>query len=498
VRSTLMVLSFLLALLLDREKDLYDALLAAAFLILAYSPAALFDISFQLSFLSVFAILYLMPRFDEYLASFKIRFFDNWGEEQPGWKRKAAAYLGGSLLTSAAAILGTGPLVSYYFNRFSLVGFVSNLVLVPIMGFANTLLSLMTALLVFLFEPLAKVLTAVNVFLLDICLILVDFFSRFPSASKRVVTPSIPEMLLMYGMMILAFNLKRWRRALPGLMLLLAVYCGLQVYEYHAIFRSADLKVTFLDVGQADAAVVFLPRGKVMVIDGGGSLDGSFDPGERIVAPYLWKMKRNRIDYLVNSHPHPDHLQGLIFLLENFEVGAVWHNGDMEWDSPLVSAFSESAGERAISRGWRESDEDVNGVRIASLHPPLDPRLRFNFQGNNGSLTLRLHYDEVGFLFPGDIEAAAEEEILKTGADLRARVIKVPHHGSRSSSTPPFLDAVRPEHALFTVRARNRLPHPAILERYEKAGAKIHRSDRDGAVTFTTNGKELRVDTFLK
>ena len=122
-----MMLSFLLALLLDREKDLYDALFVASFFILIVTPAALFDISFQLSFLAVLAILYLIPRFHEYFSALKIGPEKIPGLEPSWWKKKALTYLGTSLLTSAAAILGTGPLVVFCFNRISLVGFLSNL-----------------------------------------------------------------------------------------------------------------------------------------------------------------------------------------------------------------------------------------------------------------------------------------------------------------------------------------------------------------------------------
>lgn len=499
VRSTIMVLSFLLALLLDREKDLYDALLLAAFLILIINPAALFDVSFQLSFLSVLAILYLIPRFREYFDFLKTWPFKSWVEEQPRWKRKGFTYLGGSLLTSVAAILGTGPLVGYYFNRISLVGFFSNLLLVPLVGFANTLLSLLTALTVFLFQPLAKVLTALNVFLLDISLILVDSFSRFPAASKRVATPTILEMLLIYGMLLMAANLKRWSRALIALTLLLGMYTAVQIYGYYSIYQSKELTVTFLDVGQGDAAVIFFPRGRVMVIDGGGSPDGSFDPGERIVAPYLWKMKRKTIDYLINSHPHPDHLQGLLFLLENFKVGEVWNNGDQDGESPLAPRFLELAGDRLKAKGWWETGEEIDGVKVVPLHPPLERSKRQNFGGNDGSLALRLSFDDVSFFFCGDVESVAEQEILGTGALLQSTVLKVPHHGSKSSSTQPFLEAVRPKFAVFTVRpgSRTRLPHPGVLERYEHLGVKTYRSDRDGAITFVTEGKDLRVKTFL-
>jgi competence protein ComEC len=499
VRSTIMVLSFLLALLLDREKDLYDALFLAAFFILLFNPAALFDISFQLSFLSVAAMLYFIPRFTEFFTPWKTWVFQSWMEQQPRWKRKLWFYLAGSLLTSVAAILGTGPLVVYYFNRISLVGFLSNLVLVPLMGFANTLLSLLTALLVFINQPLARILTDLNGFILNISLALVDLLSRIPLASKRVVTPTVPEVLLIYGILILAANLKRWKRSLHALILLAAVYGGIQIHGYASIHHSQELKVTFLDVGQGDAAVLQLPRGKVMVIDGGGTPDGSFDPGERIVGPYLWKEKRKKIDYLVNSHPHPDHLQGLLFLLDNFEVKQAWDNGDRGDESPLVQGLLERSMGRLQTMGRGEGFREIEGVRVEFLHPPLEKNKSPSFWGNDASLVLRLTYGEVSFLFCGDVEALGEQEILKAGGNLQSTVIKVPHHGSKSSSTSNFLEAVRPRFAVFTVRggARPRLPNLGVLERYEAMGVKVLRSDRDGAITFVTDGKDLRVRTFL-
>jgi competence protein ComEC len=395
--------------------------------------------------------------------------------------------------------LGTGPLAAYYFNRISPVGLLSNLVLVPLMGFANTLLSLLGALLFFISFPLAKILTELNSFVLEISLALVDLFSRIPLASKRVVTPTIPEVLMIYGILILAANLKRWKRSLHALILLAAVYGGIQIYGYVSTYHSQELKVTFLDVGQGDAAVIQLPRGKVMVIDGGGTPDGSFDPGERIVAPYLWKEKRKAVDYLVNSHPHPDHLQGLLFLLENFKVEKVWDNGDRGDESPLVQSLLERSKGRLQTMGRGEGSREIEGVKIEFLHPPLEKEEALPFWGNDASLVLRLTYGEVSFLFCGDVEAISEQEILRTGRNLQSTVIKVPHHGSKSSSTPPFLEAVRPRFAVFTVRggARPRLPNPVVLERYEAMGVKVLRSDRDGAITFVTDGKELRFRTYL-
>ncbi|MBI5967410.1 MAG: DNA internalization-related competence protein ComEC/Rec2 [Deltaproteobacteria bacterium] len=500
VRSTIMTLSFLLALLLDREKDLYDALFLAAFLILIFNPAAFFDISFQLSFLSVLAILYLTPRFSEYFSHLKTGPGKVWIDEEARWKRKLLIYLGASFLTSTAAILGTGPVVVHTFNRISLVGFLSNLILVPLMGLGNTLLSLLTGLFVFISHPLAKILTALNVFLMDISLALVDFFSRFPLASKRVTTPTMPEVLLVYGMLIFVANLKRWKRAIHGLIGLGAVFLALQVYGYYELYTCRELRVTFLDVGQGDAMIIRFPQGKIMVIDGGGSPDGNFDPGERIVAPYLWKVRAQTIDYLVNTHPHPDHLQGLLFLLKNFQVGEVWSNGEGNGDLALTEEFLGLVGERLQKMGRGEAPKEIGGVRVEFLHPPLEKKKGPSFQGNDASLVIRLTYSEITFLFAGDVEAPAEEEILGAKSNLQSMVLKAPHHGSKTSSTPQFVEKVRPEFVVFTVKAGGRhwLPHPTVLERYEGIGGKVFRTDRDGAVTFITDGRDLRVQTFLK
>ena len=285
------------------------------------------------------------------------------------------------------------------------------------MGLGSTLLSLLTALVVFLSSPLALILTEVNVLLLRLSVGLVDFFSRWPLASYRIATPSWTEIFLFYGAIVCASNLKRRPKAIYLLAVLIGIFIVVQVYDSRSRGKADRLEVAFLDVGQGDAAVVHFPGGKVMVIDAGGTPDGSFDPGERIVAPYLWQRKIKRIDFLVNTHYHPDHLQGLFFLLENFEVDRVWVNGDREADFSGAERFLLSAGDRVRAMSREDRAVEIGGTRLEFLHPP---RAQKDFWGNSASLVLRLTYGAHGFLFCGDIESLAEEEILKrnSGFDL--------------------------------------------------------------------------------
>jgi competence protein ComEC len=262
----------------------------------------------------------------------------------------------------------------------------------------------------------------------------------------------------------------------------------------HEVIRHTrdDLRVTFLDVGQGDSALVEGPRGFVALIDGGGRYDDSFDTGARIVEPVLRARGITKLDLVVLSHPHPDHMNGLLRILKRFPVGALWTNGD-DGNNPVYRTLMALASEHRVSTP-SPTELSHHGLNIFPLGPWFDGRIGVppGLGTNDASLVIRLDYAGHRLLFGGDIGEEGEAELLDRRAarvELVCDVLKVPHHGSRYASSGAFLDAVSPTLAVASAGKYNRfgLPNPAALERYAQRGILVLRTDRDGAVTLTAD-----------
>jgi competence protein ComEC len=252
--------------------------------------------------------------------------------------------------------------------------------------------------------------------------------------------------------------------------------------------------VTFLDIGQGDAAVIEAPGGGVMLIDGGGVRDGSFDTGARIVEPFLRARGIGRIDIVALSHPHPDHLNGLFRVLGRFDVGAFWSSGD-DGHNPEYGRLVALARSRGVAIP-EVAETRLGTAEIVPLGPfessadGLRERIRAprGLTVNDASLVVRVAFAGRGVLFAGDLEADGEGELVgrrDVGQVVAADVLKVPHHGSRTSSTPELVDAVSPALAVMSLGWRNqfRFPAPEVVERYVARGARVLRTDRDGAIS---------------
>lgn len=287
------------------------------------------------------------------------------------------------------------------------------------------------------------------------------------------------------------------------------------------------LRVTFLDVGKGDAIVLETPSGKCLVVDAGGTLGRNNDRGRTVVAPFLRARKRKRIDLLLLTHPHPDHVGGAATLINQFPVVSLVDNG---LDSTVASykAYRAAAKKRNVpcavaARGWCMDCGD--GVVLRALAPDKPPKklpnvvlpaldgragrvclpqkreatadTSGNKEVNNSSIVLRVDYGKTSFLLTGDAEANAENEMLQSRQPLACDVLKVGHHGSNKSTSARFLQAVKPRYAVISVNADNRNGHPAppVLERLQKAGAQIFRTDQNGNVTCVSDGRVLRFET---
>ncbi len=508
IRAMIMLITFLLSILLNRERNLLHTLALAAFFILLFSPPSLFDVSFQLSFLAVLSILYMVPRILEGLKKE--------GPSLPSnvtWKKTIWKYIKISFLATAVATFGTAPFVALHFNRISPIGLVTNLFIIPWVGFLLVPISLTASILSFVFYPFAVLLIHINEFFTVILLQAVSFFASFPFASFFISTPTTFEIILFYVLLFSVVHLhksnrpdhgrKRVRYLFLGVCLLLTL--DLAFWNWRDDFQK-NLTLTFIDVGHGDSILLEFPKGKKMLIDGGGLYEDRFDIGKNVIAPFLWKKKIRRIDFLVLTHPDPDHLKGLNFIASHFSVGQFWDNG-IRTDSEFYQQLGETLLRKSIERlslNENRPPQTINGVNISFFNPPAKKPSHAILPApslfNNSSLVMMIQFKNIRILLAGDIEKETEDRMLREGYSLKADILKIPHHGSSSSSTPYFLQRVEPSYAVLSVGERNigKLPHPEVLRRYEQLGSRIFRTDKHGAITVTTDGEKIEIKPFIR
>ncbi|HEX2490380.1 MAG TPA: ComEC/Rec2 family competence protein [Blastocatellia bacterium] len=285
----------------------------------------------------------------------------------------------------------------------------------------------------------------------------------------------------------------------------------LAVHPFRHEYERGRLSVTFLDVGQGDAILVSFPLGSLMLLDSGGrssfdSLEGDeggfvedrIGIGEAAVAPYLWRRGIKRLDWIAASHGDADHVEGFGEIVRGFEIGAALKGAPKRRDRP-PSAFDRAAlSARAPTLTLKRGDAiDIDGARVDVLSPSSDlPPM----SDNNESLVLLITFGARSFLLAGDLEKEAEARLVESAQRLRADVLKVAHHGSKTSSTIEFLERVKPLHAVISAAKLSPFghPHPEALARLRTTNAHVWQTSECGAITISTDGDDLRVETFVK
>jgi competence protein ComEC len=520
IRALVMVLTYAFAILLDRSRELVSSLALAALLICLTLPGSTADIGFQLSFASVFVILMGMRRF---AAWWRWRYMNPLAPRTERSRLNSVSEaVAGYIAVSFWALMGTAPLTAFHFNQFSIVGLISNAVVVPIMGFGAVVGGLVAAALSFIATTPARGLLWFAGKLAMVGTYLAGWFEGWPLAWERIFTPTPIELGIAYGFILLWLTAplkgavvleqlrrrnatfvaarqvsrsSRVRRAV-GVALCAALILDGAWWTYQR-YLNRDLRVTFLSVGEGDAALVRFPGSRVMLIDGGGAFRSTFDPGERIVAPLLWSQKIMHVDYVAVSHPDHDHFAGLTFIARNFTPSHFWTSGT---DSPdesyaqLLEAMKQAGARSAICNSASRAMM-IGGVNLRCVGPIAGAA---ELKENNSSMVLRLSYGRHALLFPGDLEAKGERELIASGADLRATILKVPHHGSHTSSTTELIAAAHPAVAVISLGYHNRFHFPAdeVLQRYRDAGVTVLRTDEDGAISADVGLDSIRLLSF--
>lgn len=495
-RAMLMVAVFLLGFWVGRRHDWLNTLALAALIILVIYPPALLSISFQLSFSAVLAIIAgstLWPGAGK-------------NTESVLWK-KLGHRLSAFLWVSAMAILGTLPLVLHYFNQISLIGLAVNLIVVPLAGVVVLPAGLLGAIgIIINFQP-TEIFLHIAARGAQSMVWVVEHASSRPWAAVHCITPNGLEIMLYYltGALMLFWK-KCPHRALAAVVLF--TFCVLDSgYWIYQRYGRNDLRVTALDVGQAGANLIELPKGYTILVDGGGFSDNAvFDAGAAIVAPLLWRKKIKTVDLVVLTHANSDHINGLLYILRYFNVGQVWSNQEPA-ETKVYGQWSRLLVDRQVRQViFDQMPRCVirNGVQLDILAPPADFIRRKEQEPwrdlNNNSLVLRVCYEDVSFLFTGDIMKHAEVDLLaRIGSEgLRSTILMVPHHGSGSSNTMEFLNAVKPAEAVISAGWQNRFdfPHAAVLKRLQKQGSRIWCTADNGAVEIATDGKSYEITAY--
>ncbi len=532
VRSFIMISLFLSGLLINRKGFWLNSLLFAAFIIVLWNPEALFSLSFQLSFLAVlfigFSVGYTGNRKGGEVSELES---EKDGKSSKRFLASGLKILRTSILISLAASVGTAPLVAYHFHYFSVISPLANLFITPLIGFVLLPLSLISSFVFLLtgnypFAPLIKIISDFIVYLVmnisslsfaDIkisafpAIIVVFFYAgaviyssgknkgedNAPQPPPNVTSPLSAPPLSALRRIRRGEKLRRgWGSygstggeggiKLRGRLIYLKIPLVIMVIYLFlsAFWKKHDINITYLDVGQGDSSVIELPDSKTLVIDAGKS--------GREVAAYLKYRGKKTIDSVILSHPHPDHTGGVNYLLANFKVKELWDNGRLVYPE----GFLNGSRHRSFERG---DIIEGKGYKIYALHPYKE---FYTLEGdeyneeNNSSLVLKIDGKEKSFLFAGDIEEEAEEDISHLGQWLKSDAIKIPHHGGKTSASACFLNAVSPQIAVISAGRDNAFGHPHEETLDMLGNTKIYRTDIDGAIKITEKDGGLVVKTY--
>ena len=582
VRSALMFTAVALAPVVARRANTLNSLGGAGVALLVWRPNDLFDPSFQLTFLSVLAIVALAvptmqrlqrigswrPTMDTPYPPDCARWLRNLSEalfwSERAWRKELAAsnisyrlfknpyaarlerrrvqkplrFAFAAVVVSGSVQIGMLPPLIIYFHRLSIASLVLNIFVGALMAGLG-LLALATVLIsqfsTWLAAPLILLTEKTNWLMIH----LVDPFTRLGIASIRLPhysgRPATIYVLYYLPLALLIFALARWNPLRPASITkvasrtlsprrlrfaaaaFVAILGVIVLHPLSARRPDGKLHVDFLDVGQGDSALVTMPDGTTVMIDGGGRPNiNRGDPndydeaepfqrdtrgiGEGVVSEYLWSLGLDRIDYILATHADADHIDGLSDVARNFSVrGAIVARTPPDDPENLRFEATMKGVGVPVERIGAGDALRFGNVAAEVLWPPGSTNANAPSQ-NNDSIVLRVRYGDKVLLLTGDIEQDGEAALLRQGVDLRSDIVKVAHHGSKTSSTPAFVAATHPALAIISVGRTSIFGHPnkEVVERWRASGAEVMTTGQSGTISIVTDGRALNVSTFVK
>ena len=518
VRASIMGILIMGAGLFYRKNDIWNSIAISLLLMLIYNPFLITNVGLQLSYLGTIGIILLNKTF--------LKMFNKIKFEKYILNRKIINIVSKIieiLTVTISASIAVFPIMLYNFNLFGTYFLITNLLASIIIG-PITIFGTVIVIISFIFLKLGKMFSIFLEIFLNI-LVLVSNFSKLPFSKIYITTPKI-FMIIFYYVLIIVFNYiykiyhnrnlsltqmrfrnlialykykikeiynnKKSRKKFLSVLILI-VFC-FNICNFFIIKR--ELKIYFVDVGQGDSTFIVTPKNETILIDGGGSLGTDFDVGESTLLPYILDRGYKKIDLMFVSHFDQDHIGGLFKILEELKVEKVCISKQEE-DSENYQKFLNIVKEKNIQvLVVKIGDKIVLDKNLYfDILWPKDKQIEEN-KLNNNAIVMKLNYNNFSMMFTGDIEKKAEEEILETYKNskiLESDILKVAHHGSKTSTTDEFLSRVKPKIALIGVGKDNMFNHPSntTIEKLENMGIKIYRTDLNGEISIfvDNNGK---------
>ncbi len=467
-RAVIMSSIVIISICTNRQKSPGALLAFAAMLILTIDPLQVFTASFQLSFMAIIGILFLLPILKRLLSEANEQF----SPLSP--KQKIQNYIIAGFLVSLVANVVTGPIALYFFNRFSLIGPAANLIIEPLICLLSLTAGFISIPFIFIKPEIASFFLQVGATGLDAAMHAAAFFSSFSFSTIWLPTPPIWLLFFYYSILVtfVSFGRKRrWESILCGVFLSLCILLFFYPPEQYLTRNEDNFKMSYLDVGQGTATLVEYPSGFKILIDGGGSSFSTTSVGERIIAPFLWKKGIRKIDAVAITHPDADHYNGLGFIVDHFSPKTLWVRDKKGHDEKYRNLIRQAGKNKvsvsipAINQNLIEGLESLKCIANISDEETGSENTDSRKDENTG-LVLKACAQEVCALFPGDIGRSREKSLVVEGFYLKADVLLAAHHGSITSNSSEFLAAVSPNHLLVSAgrSSKGYFPHRGLAK----------------------------------